>query len=294
MNTNQKGFASIILIFALVVLIAGGLGYFGLTQKPRTSDTVATTTGQTAAQSGQTPSIPTGWVLYENTDIGIVFYHPPSWGTIGVVRDTGCALDENYYGKDVVVQIKKEMVLAPQDKCDQVRIGPASSQWGEKYPTPILVTTSPLYAKYPTPRGGFWGDYSGAVVSNAYITDYCSKIQGGECNVITNSQNIMFARYRGIIGAEEEGEFYLAHSSNPIYYGLSLSPSRLPAEYQKDFDKVIDTLRFLPSSKLPPFCLNQTPPKSPSDVCAGSFVPGAYDQNGCISGWRCTQPIFVN
>lgn len=33
MNTTQKGFASIILIIALVILIAGGLGYFALIQK---------------------------------------------------------------------------------------------------------------------------------------------------------------------------------------------------------------------------------------------------------------------
>lgn len=250
MNTNQKGFASIVLIIALVVILAGGFGYFELTKKTDTPST-ATTTEQATAQPKPKSSIPTGWVLYKNADIGIAFYHPASWGTIAVVRDFGCTLDENYYGKDIVAQIKKETALAPQDKCDQVRIGPASPQWGEKYPMTILVTTSPLYAKYPTPRGGFWGDYSGAVVNNAYVTNYCSKITEGECSVITNSQNIMLARYQGVIGVDdEEGVVYLANSTHPTYYGLSLSPSRLPAEYQKDFDKVLDTLYFLSQAEL--------------------------------------------
>ncbi|MEK7101868.1 MAG: hypothetical protein AAB882_01810 [Patescibacteria group bacterium] len=248
MNTNQKGFASIILIIVLVVLIAGGFGYFELTQKPITTATSATTE-QTVAQPTQTPPIPTGWVLYQNTDIGVAFYHPASWGTIGTVRDTGCMLDENYYGKDGVAQIKKEMALSPQDKCDQIRIGPLLTS-DLRYPTPILVTTSPLYAKYPTPRGGFWGDNAGLVINNAYIAEYCSKVKESKCNMITNSQGIALVHYSGVIGAEEYGEFYLARSPHPIYYGLALSPSRLPVEYQKDFAKIMDTLYFLPYETL--------------------------------------------
>lgn len=52
MNTNKKGFASIVLIIALVVILAGGFGYLELTKKTDTPAT-ATTTEQTATQQPQ-------------------------------------------------------------------------------------------------------------------------------------------------------------------------------------------------------------------------------------------------
>lgn len=48
--TNQKGFASIIFIIALVVILAGGLGYIELTQKSNTEPITSSTTEQTSAQ----------------------------------------------------------------------------------------------------------------------------------------------------------------------------------------------------------------------------------------------------
>lgn len=52
MNTNKNGFVSIVLILALVVILAGGFGYFELIQRPST--TTVTTTEQTPAQQQST------------------------------------------------------------------------------------------------------------------------------------------------------------------------------------------------------------------------------------------------
>lgn len=52
MNTNRKGFASVILIIVFII-IASGLGYFAMIQKTDTSATSATTNEQTAVQPSQ-------------------------------------------------------------------------------------------------------------------------------------------------------------------------------------------------------------------------------------------------
>src|SRR3989344_5671073 len=92
MNT-QKGFANIILIVALVVIVAGGVGYWALT-KQSTSVPVAENTkavqndsasgnqiptpapSSNTVQPSETPVSKPGWTTTTNQQLGISFEHP--------------------------------------------------------------------------------------------------------------------------------------------------------------------------------------------------------------------------
>ncbi|MFA5998079.1 MAG: PsbP-related protein [Candidatus Paceibacterota bacterium] len=74
MNTTQKGFASVVLIIALVIIIVGWLGYFELTQKSSVTTTSSPEKSQSTKEDQEIP-----WKEYVNLDFGISFSHPDSW-----------------------------------------------------------------------------------------------------------------------------------------------------------------------------------------------------------------------
>lgn len=70
MNTNQKGFASTVFIIALVVILAGGLGYIELTQK---------SIRQNADQSSETKNLDSAWKAYTDAKFGYTMQYPTNW-----------------------------------------------------------------------------------------------------------------------------------------------------------------------------------------------------------------------
>ena len=186
---------------------------------------------------------PLGWRAYENSEIGIAFEYPAVWGDISVSKEVAdCySTDTTYYSASKLVQMRKDVAESPNDSCQQVRLMVGGAI--------IVQTATPLANKYPVPRGGYWGDMSSSVTSDAYITNFCTKHTVGTCNLISNMQKIPIVRYEGIIGmGDEVGEVYLVHTAHPLYYGLALSPSRLPVKDDSDFMRLIETLRFIPSN----------------------------------------------
>ncbi len=179
------------------------------------------------------------FTTYTNKELGIAFEYPESWGEINVEKGVeDCfSTDANYYTSAQLQQMKKDVAEA-HDPCLTIFVKAGDGTF--------LVTMTPLAVKYPIPRGGFWGFYAGSVKNDAFVENYCSGVTEGTCEVLTNAHNIRLAHYSGgSIGLEEQGEFYLAHTPHSLYYGLALSPSRLPVAMQDDFSAVIDSLRFI-------------------------------------------------
>ena len=135
-------------------------------------------------------SIPNDWKIFTDSDIGIEFRYPGIWGTVISVSSKGCDLDERYYGKKGVDEIVTEMTSSPNDKCDEVRIGPSLSSVLE-FPIPMLATMSPLYAKYPVPKGGSWMWRAKDAANLQFIKELCTKSLELECKTYTNSQGVL-------------------------------------------------------------------------------------------------------
>jgi hypothetical protein len=185
---------------------------------------------------------PLGWRVYENSEIGIAFEYPAAWGDISVSKEVAdCySTDATYYSASKLAQMRKDVAESPNDPCQQVRLMIGNAI--------IAQTATPLEHKYPTPRGSYWGDVSAEIVSDEYIANFCTTEIAIVCKVISNLQNIPIVYYQGVIGVEEEGEVYLVRTKHPLYYGLALSPSRLPIKDTSDFRRLIETLRFIPTN----------------------------------------------
>lgn len=177
------------------------------------------------------------WRQYENQEIGVAFEYPAAWGEITTMHETGfCKEDGSYYSAKKLAQLKKD-IEGSTDPCLFVALKVGDS---------ILATTeTPLHNKYPSPRGAFWGDGNGSFKDDEYIKNYCSMLKDGKCKLIKNANNIPIAFYHGETDTEVEGDLYFLHNSRPLYPGLTLSPVRLPEEYQKDFPQLINSLKFI-------------------------------------------------
>lgn len=105
MSLNQKGFANIALIIVIVVIIAGGIGYLILTNRPApVSDTTAfqndlnpgnqvqtpgsntNTTQPSKTPVNETTVSKTGWTTTTNQQLGIRFEHPVDASISSVVQ----------------------------------------------------------------------------------------------------------------------------------------------------------------------------------------------------------------
>ena len=83
---NQKGFANIILVVVIVMLV-GAVGYFAfvkksepVAQQPTPTPTQVTNTPKSSPTPTTTPADPTAnWKTYTNTQHGIEFKYPNNW-----------------------------------------------------------------------------------------------------------------------------------------------------------------------------------------------------------------------
>src|SRR3989344_5398734 len=81
MNMNQKGFANIILVVVIVILV-GAVGYFAFVKK---SEPVAQQPTPTPIQTKTSTPTPTtkdetsSWKTYTNSSVGFSFKYPADW-----------------------------------------------------------------------------------------------------------------------------------------------------------------------------------------------------------------------
>ena len=90
---NQKGFAGIVLIVSIVVLLGGAVGYFAFFRSPPTlsptqgpiEKTSPNSTKQTAPQptqsTGKSENEPAGWLKYIDPQNRFSFLYPPTFGS---------------------------------------------------------------------------------------------------------------------------------------------------------------------------------------------------------------------
>ena len=88
MNTNQKGFANIILVVVIVILV-GAVGYFAfvkksepIAQQPTPTPTQTTTPTKTPVSPTPTPTPKdetVNWKAYADNTIGLSFKYPSTW-----------------------------------------------------------------------------------------------------------------------------------------------------------------------------------------------------------------------
>jgi len=214
------------LLFPGIIIgaVIGGSGVWAFfsfpgseTQIPNVQDTIPT----------QSSTVPAGWRLYENKEIGITFEYPDTWGNIRVGKEVGC------------FEAKQEMA-ASGDPCEQVLLS-----FGDVREGIFLATQTLLHEKYPIGRGAFFGDeYVG---SEEILLGYCSgKMGGNPCTTARNSHGVLVTKSFGVLGFDgEAGWKYLARSPHPYFSSVVLSSSRLNPTWQSDFDRLVDSLKFI-------------------------------------------------
>lgn len=107
---NQKGFANIILVVVIVMLVSA-VGYFAfvkksgpITQQPTPTSTPTQTTTPTKTPVSPTPT-PTpknetaSWITYTNKQIGLTFRYPSRLGKIDFELARGDVAGERFAGK---------------------------------------------------------------------------------------------------------------------------------------------------------------------------------------------------
>lgn len=202
----------------------------GLTMTTQTTPSTTNTTLQLENK------IPTGWVSYQNRDIGIAFSYPKNWGKIKTGKEGGCTPNIDYYGASVVQQMINE-VSASNDPCSEVRLSANNKAF--------LSTMSKLYTKYPIPRGGDWGNYAADIQASASVETYCTNKSKENCSVYKNSNGVLVAR--DLVSLDEgadSGWIYVIKSAHPFYNGTILYAGG-SSEYKKVIEQVVDGLRFL-------------------------------------------------
>ena len=258
MNT-QRGFVGVGVLIAIIlgVVVLGGGAYFVMQQQAPSQTAlpdnnfeatfgtqnqnipVGTTNNSNTnnATVQQEAKIPSSWVSYQNSDIGIAFSYPKTWGEIKTGKDGGCTPDFGYYGASAVQQMINE-VGASDDPCNEVRLSANNKAF--------LSTWSKLYTKYPTPRGGDWGSDAGGIQAAASVETYCANKSKENCSVYKNSNGILVARSLEILGeGRGSGWIYVIKSAHPFYNGVILYAG-VDSEYKKVIEQVVDGLRFLP------------------------------------------------
>lgn len=219
-------------VLVLVVLVGVAAWIFTTAKSPVVDTQIQGATTTPVAQS----QIPAGWRVYENKKIGIAFNYPEAWGEV-VVADVegGCDSPE-----------AQAEIAATHDPCIQIVM---------RFPSPLyasggifLATETALHQKYPVGRGAFWGDEF--IPTQQAIEHYCDG-KSGTCVVSKNSNGVTIAKTYlsaaapGDMGEQQEGWVYRLYSPNSVYQSIIISAVRLDARWQVDFDRLVDTLRFI-------------------------------------------------
>jgi len=216
---NKKEFASVILIIALVVIIAGGFGYFKLTQKPTQQDTDQFS-GTETSRSADTKTYST--VVYTSNNYSSQAYLEGS---------SKIATNAEWKGTLVI----------PQDVVGKA--GNADINWGDGKVDSggEIGQTGTIWNFLGTDR---------VVVSHTYVKPGTYQIQVS------------------------------------LWLITGYAPDGGGQQTMLSIKKTITV-------KIQSSCPSPISPQSPSDICAGIYIPDAYDKNGCVSGWRCTKPVPV-
>jgi hypothetical protein len=156
---------------------------------------------------------------YQNSEIGIAFEYPASWGDITSEVEKGdCPSDYR------------------ADSCQQITL--TFSGLGR-----IFFAAETLgHENFPVGRGGFWGDGAGEVTPN-YL-DMCDATQ--TCKKVSSEHGVLFARYyEPLFDWDTDSElppsssrYLLKHKDNE-YYGLILSPRRM-LDVSEDIEAVFE------------------------------------------------------
>jgi len=251
----RRGFISLGILLAILVglaVVGGGAYYVGQQNAPSQTasednlDTlqVLSTTNNSPETTVNTPTqsnaVRVGWKRYENKEIGIAFEYPESWGEISVNREKGCMYENTqYYGEKVASEMKKKLDTTG-DPCLHLTL-----RVGERN---FLATQSALYAQYPVPRGGYWGDAASSIKTDEYVRNFCSTSRGGDCKVFTTSNGIRVASYVDSGVCEmgcQPGTHYVIKSPHAFYFGLTLLASDVGNVNGSDFERLINSLRFI-------------------------------------------------
>lgn len=82
MNINQKGFANIVLVIMIVVILIGAVGYFAFVKKSEPiapqSPTPTPTKTQKAISPTPTPDKNVSWKTYADSNLNYSFQYPPT------------------------------------------------------------------------------------------------------------------------------------------------------------------------------------------------------------------------
>ncbi len=97
MNTNQKGFANIVLVIVIVVVLVGAVGYFAFVKKlepiTQQSPTPTSTQTQKPVPPTPTPDKTVNWKAYTDSNLKYSFQYPPASCELQrELRDTSFAL----------------------------------------------------------------------------------------------------------------------------------------------------------------------------------------------------------
>ncbi len=116
-SRNQFGFSLLIILGVLLSMgIVGFAGWkvYETNKSSKATDTTAET--ETATQTETKPTVPEGFVLYENKDLGIKFTHPKVWGTVTAAKkDIGSGGNGHYVTFDFSGETKVKAGLVSKD-----------------------------------------------------------------------------------------------------------------------------------------------------------------------------------
>lgn len=225
-DTGRVGAFYIAAPAMVVGVLLGGVATWALMSNQKSAFEPAPAPDPVSVTGGNV-SLQPGWRLYENREIGVAFEYPETWGTIRVEKEAGC------------FEAKEEMATSG-DPCEQVRLS------FEAVPAGIFFATETfLHEKYPIGRGAFFGDEY--VSSEESLLGYCTgKKAGNPCTTTINSHGVLMTKSFGVLGMDDEtGWKYLMRSPHPYFSSVVLASSRLNPAWQSDFDRLVDSLRFI-------------------------------------------------
>jgi flagellar basal body-associated protein FliL len=194
MNINQKGFANIILVIVIVVLV-GTIGYFAFVKKSepvaqQPTPTPATTQTKTPAPTPTSKDETSSWKTYTNTEYGFELKYPATLDSIVVNVTSG----SNFYKRYVSVDIDTPAKIAQM-----------------KQPNPGSGGNYPLFrfgAFVPKDGIGDLGCGTEPVLKTITIGEVSAKMCGGEdIGAPEGLMNLQFTRDNTTLFSTQSG-FY--------------------------------------------------------------------------------------
>ncbi len=195
------------LLFIALPFIGGYIGYVYAPEKVVTKEVVVEKKIEPTSQEGKS-SYNVEIKTYRDSDLGISFDYPASWGEITIDNEpgncpSGYSADDCNFRTLLVKDVNSAGIF--------------------------LTAETKGHSDNPIGRGAFWGDPAGNI-SLTYQAE-CTNSQG--CTLVTNSNDVTFALYEADPPPEEMGyqpERYYVYNPNNQYYGIVLSSHRLNSQ----------------------------------------------------------------